>query len=516
MEQMRKGRSAARNLEQDGFDPAKVPPFPVLGLELTTEGAVLLEGAPVDVDGDGPAVVAGVGAVVAWLVLHGVSAVRVRCTAPGEDGPHVELMVVDAQGGTHELGDATAARRGPSRRVLLGASVVLAAVAVGVPAGLVLAAHGGDAGVDAPVEQVVSPVGAGANLPVPPPPGFSTVATWSVPVADGLQSFVLDADTIVVPAADGTWTARRAEDGAVEWIAKGAYEQAAPSRVQGRPVLAATSGGDLQAWALDLPGQSEIDPVDVPLPAQSSVKVDPMGVLVDLGDQTVMVDGPDGFVRRDVPVGATPVAATSRGVIAVSASGVVVVPAEGDPRTVSFAPPAGAVGPAVSWTGIDDDHVLGVWDTADPGRAVAALVRVSDGTSRATAVVPSDALGNEPRAIHDPVAGAVVVGDLYVSPGRDAIADLGAGATSELGGTAGALEPTAVLGSAVFGMTTAVAVRVDVPTVGDESPAWVAFSSDPDLEQASPDAVIQGAAFVAADKVDERVLYALARTEEQR
>ena len=119
-----------------GFDPATVPPFPVLTLHLDEAAeTVTLDGAPVERAPGQELRDAGIDAVVAQLTARQLEAVRVRVTTPEDDAWR---MVVTADGDTYdttppEEGE-TATRAGLNRRRLLlggGALALLGAAGGG-------------------------------------------------------------------------------------------------------------------------------------------------------------------------------------------------------------------------------------------------------------------------------------------------------------------------------------------------------------------------------------------------
>lgn len=200
------------------FDPAHVPPFPVLTLHLDEMAeTVTLDGAPVEPAPGQDVRVAGIAAVVRQLNERQLEAVRVRVTTPGEDAWR---MVVTADGEAHDTTptDESDARKALTRRRLLmggGALALLgltgAGAAVAVPRLLTSKAP--------PPWQVP---GAGAQVPVAAPPGFTGTARWAVPVGRASDVCALSSGHIGTVSEDGVLTLRHPDTAQPQWSGTGA------------------------------------------------------------------------------------------------------------------------------------------------------------------------------------------------------------------------------------------------------------------------------------------------------
>ncbi len=476
------------------LDPQSVPPFPVVNLRLDADGALFVDGARVVVpEGESPTTV-GVQAVAEYVRAHHLNAVRVRAATP--DG--VFQMIVTATGeaiDTTPLPQSVAPRRRPLLLAAIGTSVVavLSLTAVGV------ALAGGEDPAPPAVTGPTTPAslpGAGANLPVLSPPGFAQKATWALPVAPRSTPTLLADGRVVLTDPDGEL---RIVDGATAtttWTGSKARAEVTPAEVQGRPVLAASSGEELSLWPLDMSADDwDGSPVTLDLTARGKVTYLGSVPLVALENQTVALFDGDGLTRRDVPVGARPVLATADGVIAVGADTWWLVPADGEPQEHKLPRPTGSTGKPLVVSAATDSQLVVTWSTGDDG-AVAALIDLTDGTIRASSPVEAGAIRADDVPLHDPTGESMTLGSVLVdyssTPHVAQLEDI---------------TPTAVHGRTVYGSSdrrAAVSASTGTVRVYGES-----------TTPALPFAVTDDFAYFVAEKVDQTLLYALPRTNER-
>ncbi len=477
------------------LDPKTVPAFPVVNLAMAVDGAVTVDGRPVEVaPGQTPAA-AGVAAVAELVRDQDLGAVRVRAAAP--EG--VFQMVVSADGEAIDTTPPPPAPRGPRPRLLLGIGaaagcvVVLGAATVGV---LAIA----DEADQPPAQtQTATPEplpGAGANLPVATPPGFASRATWAVPVDPRSTPLVRDDGSVVVTTPSGDLNMLDPATGRTRWTGTGARGALALSEVQGRHVVAATSSSELHLWPLDVTDPARTPAVDLPLTARRA-EVTHLGSspLVTLENQTVAVFDGEGLVRRDVPVGADPVLARHDGIVAVGDDAWWLITADADPVRHALPRPDGASGAPLAVSAADDATLVITWPVAGP-TDLAALVDIATGRITAQAAVDDAAIGADDVPLHDPTGQTMTLGTLFVdySP-EPAILELPD------------ITPTAVHGHTILGTVGRAAAVLEA---GDDEPRIY----DESTSATAPLAVTDDYAYVMADKVDQTLLYAVPRTDE--
>jgi hypothetical protein len=479
-------------------DPDKVPVFPVINLEVTSDGEVLVDGRTVPrADGVSPAK-AGVAAVAQAVQDKELDAARVRAVAP--EGEYT--MVVWADGEAVDTTAAPVIPAAPARRRVIQITAAATGAVVLIAAGTIaVVATTGDDPAPAPSASVVALPGEGANLPVQAPTGYGQSAIWSVPVSSEPQVMITpDGGVLASPTEDGKISIFDPATGTATWHGRDPIDDLHLSHFGERPVLAADSQGTLHLWALDTTDPAGISPTTIDLGSdKAEVTYNGTAPLIELPDQTVaLLDGKSATpIRRDVPIGATPVAATPTHVIAVGPGAWWTITADADPVRHSLPKPKQAVGDLTAAIAVGGNQLAVAWGTADSDEEVLALVGLDRNTIRATSTIRSTAFDSDAEPLRDPAGSTRTLGSVLLDIGADpVIADLGD------------ITPEAVIGRTVYGTSERA------PAVATWSPDGVNLEVIEGPGEIEPIAgLTEGVAFVVTSKVDETFLYALPRTE---
>ncbi|WP_159796657.1 hypothetical protein [Puerhibacterium puerhi] len=476
------------------LDPDKVPLFPVVNIEVTETGEILVDGNPVPgVPGQAPTATA-IAAVAEMVRAQRLDAVRVRARSP--EGRF--QMVVAADGQAIDTTPTTPATpRGGRRRPVLAAVVAASALGlVAATAAGVVALSDRPATTTAATASAPLP-GAGANLPVLAPPGFAQKATWSLPADSRTTPLVSTDGSVVLLTAGRDLRTVDGDTGRVTWRGAGARDQLHLSQVDGRPVVATAGSQELSLWPLDLDGGGTVAATTLPIGARAEVTYLGSQPLVTLENQTVALLDGDGLTRRDVPVGATAVLAAPDGVVAVGADAWWLITPDAEPQRHPLPKPEAAAGAPAVLSAAADDQLLVAWPTTDPHADVLALIDTGQGAIRAQATIPAGAIRDDDQPLHDPTGQSLVLGSVLVDYGpHPVIAHLGE------------LEATAVHGRTVYGTLERAAATATL-TDGEVHTT----TNDSGTTAVPPIAVTDDFAYVVTQKVDETYLYALPRTE---
>lgn len=501
----------------DSFDPAQVPVFPVLSLEVTPDGGALLGGRVLIVaDGQDPTAVAVAAAAAEAALLPGDhGAIRVRAI---DASGAVHAMVIRADGSTFDTTPQIAAKH-PAWWL----PVMAGAAAVVLGAGIVttVAVVRSDAVPSAPTgASTPAPlVGAGANLPIPAPPGYAQQATWAVPV---------DAQVPPVPTADGDLLAKNpdgdlilldANSGRTVWSGAQGGDKLHTFTDDGQSVAATSTSQQISLWALPDKGakatpNTPVDPVKVALPSQATVSYDGGAPLVTLPDQTAAFVSKGALIRVDVPVGATALTATSTSVIAAGPGDTWYTVTPGQPpvtKHLASVPADASIyanpGP-VGWSVVrtiaaGPTHLVAVWQWEDAGNVLHQKVVVYDmGTGQVVAsgaARDGDDLSQVP-VLHQDGGAHLVFGSMFVSfTSAPVVVDLGKGFTAKTitnGHVYGQVDRS---GTSDMQITGSVVTATTIP----------APTGDTAVLPPAPAATTVTTAYVAASKVEKFLLYAV-------
>lgn len=334
-----------------------------------------------------------------------------------------------------------------------------------------------------------------ANLPVSPPPGYGTRASWAVPYQESSRVAVTPAHKVAMLNPDGDLEVRDAGTGVLEWSANlpfTAQGELHSTTIDGAPVLALGGLDSLVYWRLDDP---EHVLHQVKVPAGGTVSFLGPSPLITLPDQTAAYIGDGKAKLVDVPVGAKPVSATGSEVLAVNKAGKLwrlrddheVLP---QPKQISRPDKHASVLRAVH---IPNGMFLVAWQAQ--GQRTLVLYDSPGGAERsrkAMSDMEPGAMGNplaEESAVMASDTGSVVaIGDTVVFP-----------YVPQAYNIAG-LQPITASGGHLY--------------ANDESGEWLDITSAGEADLAGEDSVpaaVDGATvFVPAQKLNKTLLYALA------
>ena len=478
----------------DEFDPTTVPAFPVLTLSMEGEDFVTLNGLPVDVPEGLTPTEAGVAAAAAHAASLGLDAVRVRAVV----GDVEHRMVVTADGTPYELATPAPEQEKKRSRLPLLLSLGLATVIVvgGTVATLAVVLQPPEA----PVATAdPGPPGAGANIPVVVPPGFSEQAAWSLPIASSSKPRLIDAEHLLITTDEGELNLVDPATGAVTW--RGAQAPRAnavvhASQVEGRPVLATGTGSTLTLWPMDT-DQSPVAPVEVNVGRNAEISYLGSQPLVTLPNQTVGMFTGDGLTLRDVPVTATPILAGSSGIIAANQEAWWTIGADSAPVKHPLPHPEGAEGAPLLISAADDETLIVVWKQGSAARVT--LVDLPTNTITLNTRVQSRAITARDVPIHAVDAATLTLGEVFIDYSD-------APRAVELT----RVTPVSVSGSTVYGTASNEAVVVDA---AEKKPAPAPFTSVAGTDTEAPTAALPTTVYMTSEKVDETLVYASTTTE---
>lgn len=471
------------------LDADKTPTFPVYNITLADDGTVTLDGTAVRVDGYPSARAAGTAAAARRAGEEGLKAVRALAT----DREGRTLLIISSEGDVIAVPEAP-----PERKRHIGFRIGLIALAAVV----LTSGTGAIAYTVTSQSQAVAttapaatppppPPGAGMNIPVIAPPGYSQVATWAWPI---------DKSTTVTPTREGlAFTGTNSSfnihgygDGRTLWAAASApTSDTALTRVDGAEAIVNIKSRNLEIR--DTTGEQPTPTQLVPLPS-STVEASFNGPapLLDLGDQTVLFLQREKIVRLDIPVGGTPVMATADRVIAIGTNEWWSIAGDGTtaPHVVPKPEGARSLDAAVA---LDDSHLLTVWEAA--GQQIVTIISLTKNVTVAEMSTPDNLTKVGSELIRSSTPAAAAYGRVFATYGdRPSLALLPK------------MTVTAVNGTSVYGRASNAAV---VAEPGHDGYTLAPFTTDKTVDSVSPIYVTDSFAYLVATKVDETYLYAL-------
>lgn len=472
---------------EDTFDPAAVPPFPVFRLTVESDGSATFNGTSVDVEPGGDPIDAAVAAAAAEASRLNLAAVRTTGTHNGEKHD----LVITAEGARYDTTPRTdeddAVRARKRRRIGVAALIGVAVVLVGVLV-LSLVLMGRNAQPAAPVAQ--DHPGAGQEVPIKLPAQYDTRATWSVPVSDGAGALVLNNGDIL-SSEEGDLVARKAETGVVTWKGSNAPQSTQSVRETtwaGKPVLASSDGQNITLWPQYL-NDDVTPPVSISTEATATISYAGDTPLIDLGDYTVGTPG-DGskLSRLTIPTGSKAVA-NNNGLVTSIGDRVLIDTnvqngKQSTPRKLTL--PSGLTGPPGHAYGIDATHAVGIWTKGNVSNAV--LIDTKTGKFLASTVNQT----NIDEAILDKASKTALLGSLFITVGeKPAMASIDTTGTSTL--TGGSVFTNNTQSAAVWSWDKGKIIRKSWPRFKDDDPV--------------PAARTASALYVVAHQVDHDQLY---------
>lgn len=481
--------------QEPAFDPARVPPFPVLTLHLDEDAErVSLDGAPVEPAPGQTLRDAGIAAVVRQLDARELEAVRVRVTTPGEEEWR---MVVTADG---EVFDTTpnqdeATKTTTRRRMLLGGGALAllgitgAGAAVALPRVLAPKAP--------PAWQVP---GADTQISVAAPPGFAGTARWAVPVGKNTDVCVLSSGHVGTVSDDGVLTLRHPDTAQPQWSGASAPDSINTARRiswDGTDAIAVTTPTQLSVWPLGATG-----PEGAPAPATTH-KLE-QGWRAELAGPAPFIELADWFVdvptaqlgtrRITIPAGTRAALREQNGTLHVIGPGRIHhLDAEGrklGEHALTLPKPPAQM-PTGVWA-ISDQLVLTAWEAKGTRLT---LIRPADAAVLLDTTVP-DRLDQRART-RTLGAGMWMIGTTLVDTGAAPFA-------RTLGSSFAA---TAAHGRTAYGTANRAPATLEARPDSAPTP-WPTFTA----EDVPPRAVTDSAAFIITPTLKQTILYAAPRT----
>lgn len=391
---------------------------------------------------------------------------------------------------------ATAARTSGSgapdkRRGLVAVGVFFAVVLV-LGAG-VFALTNRNSGPITPPKRTAASTPPPANLPVPPPPGFLSRATWVVPVTENTGVAVTSDHQVALTNGDGDLEVRDIQTGVLRWKAGLPLNSSGElhvTTIDGHSVLAFSETSSLLYWRLDDP-QHVQHTVELPEGAQT-LFAGP-SPLVLLPDQTAAYITGDQTKLVDVPVGATAVSSTGTAILAVNGKGRLWTLKAGSgappaPRQLHL-PKKGAR--VIRATPVPSGMFLVAWKYGSTRMVI--LYESPGGRERGRKALLGDSLDN---------AGTGMDSDLTLASDDGSVVTMGDMVVF----------PNVPRAYTINGLNSAVAVNGHVYG-GDQTGAWVDVTRKGSRKVASQSSIPVGVdgnvALVAAKKLNVTLLYAL-------
>lgn len=474
------------------FDPQAVPAFPVARIQLSAYGTATVNGTPVPLTGSGSATDDAILVVADLARKDGLDAIRAHAVTT--EGEH--LMVVTADGHVFDITPPPPVEKtGRRKGMVIGAAVLGVAVLVG--AGSAVAVTVTQTPTPAVTSTPYSPPGAGVQLPVLAPPGYAQKADYAIPLSKSSEPRVLPDGRIAV-----TGTKLQLIDpgsGKVVWSADSAGPRNTDvhyALVAGKPVLASASNRTLDLWPLYLDDTTNVPATSFELNSKAEVSYLGSSPLVSLPNQTVGFVTAAGIETKDLPVTATAVLAAGKTVTAIDSKSWWTVPLEGEPESHLLPKPEG-VDSIAFVSAANDTTLIVVWNTADS--QIATVVDLEANAVIAQGAVSDGSVREKDEPIHAQDGSTMTLGQLFIDYGNEPFIT-----------SLEKLVPAAVDGDTVYGTQDRQAV---VGTVNAAGVATRPFTDEelPD-EPALPVIATPGRVWVVAEKLDQRLIYALPAT----
>lgn len=475
----------------DEIKPEQVPQYPcyVIALDEVT-GTATLDNVPIEPAHGVDLYQAATAAAAAKAVTDRLAAVRtvIRSTQ-GEEW----TMIIGADGSTI---DTTTDPESPRKKTLIRPATVLGGI-------LTLGALGGVTAVgvylstETDQDQTAAPAwetpGAGEQIPVGLPQGFTGPSDWSVNINDDTAATGLYDGRILTANSDGILSARDPETAEPVWAGSGApadLSEIHETTWTGQPVLASYSRGNLNLWSLEeaTPGEA-VDPEQVPVANEAEILWDGDTPMVSLGDFIVLVPDDEGVLTEvTIPAGSEPISAQDGHAVSLAAETIYRTSLDGEIISTEFTPPETAEGAADAFWTIGADALVLAWDAEEP------VVTVIDQNTGETIIEEEMAqLPNQSAEItYNAGAQRAVLGTLSVRYDDDP-------SLNEIP----ALNDPVIHESTLYGNTSDGPAVVNLGSPDEGAETYATFNdSDP-----APVIVADDAAYVIAPRLDETILY---------
>lgn len=476
--------------------PEQVPAFPCYVIDYDEDNETAeLDGVPIETAHGVSIADAAKEAAARKAEDHGLTAVRVKIRTPlGEEW----TMIVTVDG---EPLDTTPTPESRQRKPFLRPATVLGGVIITLSAlagATALAVH---LSTDTDQDQNAAPdweiPGAGEQIPVGLPKGFTGPSDWSVDINDDTAATGLDDGRILTANSDGILSARDPKTAEPVWAGSGAPGDLSgihETTWTGQPVLASYNRGNLTLWPLEdvRPGQA-VAPEQVPVAHEAEILWDGDTPLVSLGDFIVLVPDDEGTLTEvTIPAGSEPVSAVDGEAVSLGPESIYRTSLDGEFTMTEFTPPESVDGPADAfWTVGTDVLVLG-WSAPDTeGSPVIAVIDQETGETIIKEQV--EQLPNEAAEItYNTDSQRAVIGTLAVRYDDDPSLN-----------QIPALEDPVIHGNTLYGNTAEGPALVDLGRPQGGAETYATFTED----DTAPVIVAEDAAYVTAPRLDQTILY---------
>lgn len=476
--------------------PEQVPAFPCYVIDYDEDNETAeLDGVPIEPAHGVNIAEAAKEAAARKAEGHGLTAVRVKIRTPiGEEW----TMIVTVDG---EPLDTTPTPESQQRKPFIRPATVLGGVIItlGALAGTTaLAVH---LSADTDQDQNAAPdweiPGAGEQIPVGLPEGFTGPSDWLVDINDDTAAIGLNDGRILTANSDGILSARDPETAEPEWAGSGApsdLSEIHETTWTGQPVLASYNRGKLTLWPLEdvTPGEA-VAPEQVPVANEAEILWDGDTPLVSLGDFIVLVPDEEGTLTEvTIPAGSEPVSAVDGEAVSLGPETIYRTGLDGESTTTEFTPPESVDGPPDTfWTAGTDALVLG-WSA--PGSEGSPVIAVIDQETGETIIKDQvEQLPNESAEItYNADSQRAVIGTLAIRyddhPSLNQIP---------------ALEDPVIEANTLYGNTSDGPALVELGGPQDGAQPYATFTE----HDTAPVIVAEDAAYVIAPRLDQTILY---------
>ncbi|PRZ11604.1 hypothetical protein [Nesterenkonia sandarakina] len=476
--------------------PEHVPAFPLYVIVYDAENETAeLDGVPIERAQGVTIAEAATNAAARKAEAHGLDAVRVIVRSAADEE---WTMIVSVDGQTI---DTTPTPESQQKKPLIRPATVLGGAL------LTLGALGGGTALavylstDTDQDQNAAPPweipGAGEQIPVGLPEGFTGPSDWSVDINSDTAATGLEDGRILTANSDGILSARDPETAEPEWAGSGAPQDLSEiheSTWTGQPVLASYSRGNLNLWPLEdvTPGDA-VEPEQVPVANEAEILWDGDTPLVSLGDFIVLVPDDEGTLTEvTIPAGSDPVSAVDGEAVSLGPETIYRTGIDGEATSTDFTAPENVEGPAEAFWTIGTDALVLAWSA--PGSEDSPVIAVIDQETGETIIEePVEQLPNESAEItYNGDSQRAVIGTLAVRYDDDP-------SLNEIP----AIQDPVIFGNTLYGNTTDGPALVDLGRPDDGAQPYATFTD----EDTAPLIVADDAAYVVAPRLDQTILY---------
>lgn len=484
--------------------PENVPAFPLYVIDYDENNETAeLDGVPVEPAQGVNIAEAATQAAARKAEAHGLDAVRVRIrSALGEEW----MMIVTVDG---QAIDTTPAPESQQKKplirpatILVGAVMTLGALGSGTAVAVHLSA-------DPDPDQNAAPEwetpGAGEQIPVGLPEGFTGPADWSVDLNSDTAVAGLDDGGILTANSDGILSIRDPETAEPVWAGTGAPQDLSEiyeSTWTGQPVLGSYSRGNLNLWPTEKtsPGDA-VAPEQVPVANEADILWEGDTPLVSLGDFIVLVPNDEGVLTEvTIPAGSEPVSAVDGDAVSLGPETIYRTSLDGDITSTDFTPPESVEGPAETFWTIGTEALVLAWTGG--GSDTPPVIAVIDQNTGETIITDQvEQLPNESAEItYNADSQRAVIGTLAVrydeDPSLNEIPSLG--------------DPV-IHANTLYGNTSDGPALVNLGRPDEGAQPYATFTD----EDTAPFIVADDAAYVVAPRLDQTILYRAAYENEE-